>query len=115
VSPYYAKADLVIVPSRWQEPFGLIGVEAFAHGKPVIGFDVGGISEWLHDGENGFLIPACDVNRLAERIEYLIGNPLEMMRLGENGYRLVAELFTKERFLDGFNAALRIAGIKING
>ena len=48
-------ADLLVVPSLWPEPFGLIGLEAAACGVPAAAFDVGGISEWLHDGVSGHL------------------------------------------------------------
>jgi glycosyltransferase involved in cell wall biosynthesis len=51
-------ADLLALPSMWPEPFGLVGLEAGAFGVPAIAFDVGGISEWLHHGVNGILVPA---------------------------------------------------------
>ncbi|MEO6212387.1 MAG: glycosyltransferase family 4 protein [Vicinamibacterales bacterium] len=51
------EADLLVVPSLWPEPFGLIGLEAAACGVPAAAFDVGGISEWLHDGLSGHLAP----------------------------------------------------------
>ena len=50
-----ADADALVVPSIWPEPFGLVGLEAAAAGVPAIAFRVGGIPEWLHDGENGCL------------------------------------------------------------
>jgi len=49
------RSDLVVVPSLWPEPFGLVGLEAGLGGVPAVGFDVGGISEWLIDGFNGRL------------------------------------------------------------
>ena len=52
-----AGADLLVVPSVWPEPFGLVGPEAARLGVPAAGFDVGGISEWLVDGVNGELAP----------------------------------------------------------
>lgn len=52
------EADLLVVPSLWPEPFGLVGVEAFAVGLPAAGFASGGIPEWLHPGETGELAPA---------------------------------------------------------
>jgi glycosyltransferase involved in cell wall biosynthesis len=52
-----SKSDLLIVPSLWPEPFGLVGPEAGMHGVPAVAFDVGGIPEWLLDGINGFLAP----------------------------------------------------------
>jgi glycosyltransferase involved in cell wall biosynthesis len=48
-------AGLLVVPSLWPEPFGLVGFEAGAHGVPVAGFRVGGIPEWLTDGVTGHL------------------------------------------------------------
>ncbi|HEV3039160.1 MAG TPA: glycosyltransferase family 4 protein [Candidatus Angelobacter sp.] len=51
----YADADLLVVPSLWPEPFGLVGIEAGFHGLPAVAFSVGGIPEWLHDSENGYL------------------------------------------------------------
>jgi glycosyltransferase involved in cell wall biosynthesis len=49
--------DLVAVPSVWPEPFGLVGLEAGCLGKPTVAFDVGGIPDWLIDGETGELAP----------------------------------------------------------
>lgn len=47
--------DLLVVPSLWPEPFGLVGPEAGQYGVPVAAFDVGGIHDWLIDGVNGYL------------------------------------------------------------
>lgn len=50
------RSTVVAVPSVWPEPFGLVGLEAAVHGVPAVGFDIGGIPEWLHDGVNGRLV-----------------------------------------------------------
>jgi glycosyltransferase involved in cell wall biosynthesis len=52
-----ASTDVVVMPSVWPEPFGLVGPEANCHGVPVVAFATGGIPEWLHDGVNGCLAP----------------------------------------------------------
>ena len=52
-----ANSDLLVMPSLWPEPFGLSGLEAGAHGVPVVAFAVGGIPEWLADDVNGYLAP----------------------------------------------------------
>ncbi len=49
--------DLLVVPSVWPEPFGLVGPEAGAYGVPAAAFAVGGIPDWLREGENGHLAP----------------------------------------------------------
>lgn len=51
-------SDLLVMPSVWPEPFGMVGPEACMHGVPVVAFDTGGVREWLRDGVNGFLAPA---------------------------------------------------------
>jgi len=50
--------DLLVVPSIWPEPLGLVGIEAGAAGVPAIAFDVGGIGDWLEDGVTGRLVAA---------------------------------------------------------
>jgi glycosyltransferase involved in cell wall biosynthesis len=55
--PVFRDSDLLVVPSLWPEPFGLIGPEAGSHGLPAAAFDVGGIADWLKDGFNGYLAP----------------------------------------------------------
>jgi len=51
----YSQTDLVVMPSLWPEPFGLVGSEAGLHGVPVAAFAVGGIPDWLQTGVNGHL------------------------------------------------------------
>jgi glycosyltransferase involved in cell wall biosynthesis len=59
-------SSLVAVPSLWPEPFGLVGIEAQARGRPVVAYDVGGISEWM--GEAGILVPRGDEGAFARAI-----------------------------------------------
>ena len=51
----FKQSDLLVVPSVWPEPFGLVGLEAARYGVPAAAFDVGGIPEWLEDGIGGRL------------------------------------------------------------
>lgn len=95
----YCESDLIIFPSRWQEPFGLVGIEAMNYGKPVVAFDVGGVGEWLKDGENGLLAEPGSVESLAAAIECLIKDPGLRERLGQKGRELVEERFRESRTL----------------
>lgn len=54
-SALFQNSDLLIVPSLWPEPYGLVGSEAAAWGTPAVGFPVGGIREWLQPGTTGEL------------------------------------------------------------
>ncbi|MEO1088251.1 MAG: glycosyltransferase family 4 protein, partial [Acidobacteriota bacterium] len=56
VDGYYRRARVVVMPGRWPEPFGLVGLEAMARAKPVVAFDVGGVRDWLDDGRTGLLV-----------------------------------------------------------
>ncbi len=69
----YDDASLVAVPSLWGEPFGLVGIEAFARGRPVVAYDGGAISEWLSASNGGgCLAPLGDERALAEGIRVLL-------------------------------------------
>ena len=60
-------ADVLAFPSRWQEPFGLSGAEAVAHGVPVVAFDVGGVRTWAD--ATCRLVPPGDVDAFARALE----------------------------------------------
>jgi glycosyltransferase involved in cell wall biosynthesis len=69
-------SHLLVVPSLWPEPFGMVGVEAARRGVPAVAFDVGGIAEWLLDGVTGTLVsgpPSADA--LASAVDRTIGDP----------------------------------------
>jgi len=99
VAKLLASCRMLIVPSIWPEPFGIIGLEAMYWGKPVVAFDSGGISTWLRDGENGFLVPRLDINELAEKIDQLLADELLAEKLGMRGRELLQKEFTLERHL----------------
>lgn len=71
---YYTLADILVLPSTGVETFGLVLVEAMACGKPVIASNLPGVRTVVDDGVNGFLVPARDIDVLAERIQLLLGN-----------------------------------------
>ena len=66
------ETSVVAVPSIWAEPFGYVGIEALARGKPVAAYDVGGIKTWLDDGRNGYFAPVGDTAELAQAIISLL-------------------------------------------
>ncbi len=63
-----ARVDWCLVPSVWREAFGLVVSEAWLHGRPVIGANVGGLAERIVHEENGLLVPPADPRALAEAI-----------------------------------------------
>lgn len=96
----YQQADVVVFPSIWPEPFGVVGIEAMAYGRPVVGFDVGGVSQWLKNGHNGLVARYNDSQDLAEKIKVLLKDSDYAERLGQNGRRMVEEKYTLEKHLE---------------
>lgn len=98
----YRDVRAAILPWRWQEPFGLVGPEALAHGVPLVGFDVGAIREYLADGETGLLVPSGDTTALAQAIDRLLNDPEEAAAMGRSGRELVSARFTDDALLSGW-------------
>jgi len=78
----YASAAVTVVPSLWEENFGIVGVEAMSCGTPVVGSDVAGIREWLVPGVTGLLVPPGDVGALAAAITRVLTDRNLRNRMG---------------------------------
>jgi glycosyltransferase involved in cell wall biosynthesis len=84
----YQQAAVVVVPSVWEEPFGLVAVEAMATGVPVCASRVGGLADIVRHGETGFLFTPGDAAELAEQLNTLLEDAALRYRLGEAGRRV---------------------------
>jgi glycosyltransferase involved in cell wall biosynthesis len=82
---YYAAIDIFCTPSYAGQ--GVSTLEAMASGKPVVGYNVGTIR--VIDGENGFLVPKGDIEKLAEKLLILIRDPNLRKMMGENARRRI--------------------------
>ncbi len=105
VAPFFAAADVVAVPSLWNEPFCMVGVEAFAHGAPVVAFDRGGIGDWLEDGVTGLFArfavaaPSATIQSLADALAR-IADPALLSELSRAAAARVRERYSAARFLE---------------
>jgi len=83
------RSDLLVVPSLWPEPFGRVGPEAGLRSLPVAAFAVGGISEWLIDGVNGFTAPGDPptADGLAQAAVKCLANPGMRERLRRGAFQ----------------------------
>ena len=86
----YSIADVAVVPSIYNEPFGLVIPEYFWHGIPVLGSRAGAIPELINDGFNGFLFPPGDVEALKVLLETLSSDSKLLGELNENARRSAA-------------------------
>ena len=96
-----AAADILLQPSRL-DCFGIVILEAWASGKPVIGCWSGGMPDMIQDGQNGFLVSWGDAATLASRIDALLKNPELRCTMGERGRQMVLRERTWEIITDRF-------------
>jgi D-inositol-3-phosphate glycosyltransferase len=95
---FYSAADVCVMPS-YSESFGLVGLEAQACGRPVVGSGVTGLRSVVRDEVSGYLIDSHDPAAYAERIGRLLDNPELAQQMGRRG-RLLAQRFSWTRTAD---------------
>ena len=86
----------MLVPSLWQEPFGLVIAEGMARKLPVIASNIGGPAEILTHEVNGLLVPPGDEQELSLAIGRLSDDQALRERLGNAARQTVEERFTIE-------------------
>lgn len=96
---FYDGATTVVVPSRWPEPFGMVGVEAMLRQRPVVGSQVGGIPDWLKHDKNGYLVPPNDPKALADALYSLLMDPQRAKQMGKMGRVLAEDMFSFEKYI----------------
>lgn len=93
VAAVTADLDVAVLPSL-REAQGISLLEAMARRRPVVASAVGGIPEVVTDGADGLLVPSGDPDALAAAVIRLLADPALRRRLGDAGYRTVAERFS---------------------
>ena len=96
VENLYKTSDVIIMPSRWDEPFGLINIEAGAAMKPIVATRVGGIPEIINHGGNGFLVDRGDIDSLLYYTKKLIEDKNLRLEMGKRNRQVVEEKFTDQ-------------------
>ena len=104
-----AEASVLAMPSLWPEPFGIVGIEALAAGRPAVASATGGIGDWLEDGVSGLSVPPGDPAKLARALGELLDDPDRRLRMGSAGQATVARRFSTERHLLALLAGYRSA------
>ena len=103
VGSLLAAADAVLLPSRW-EGLPLVLLEAMARARPVVATAVGGVSDVLEDGVTGTLVPAADVEALAEALTNLQRKSERAWRMGREGAQLVHERYRWQVVAENFES-----------
>lgn len=92
----YRQSSIVVFPSIGSEGCPLTGIEAMYCGTPVIAFDVGGVREWLINGETGLLVERGNTDELAKAITRLLLDPELRHKLGVNARSFVRKKFRRD-------------------
>jgi glycosyltransferase involved in cell wall biosynthesis len=96
------RAWVQVVPSLWEEPFGLVTAEALMRRTPVVATAVGGALEMIRDEERGLVVPPGDVRALADAIVRLLGDRILATRLAAAGHTVATRHLTPSVCVDRF-------------
>jgi glycosyltransferase involved in cell wall biosynthesis len=99
---FYRRADVLVVPSVWDEPLGLISLEAMSSGTPVVASNKGGISEAVKHGHNGYLVRARSARAIAEAVNKLLGNEELLGKTSRNARQFIERKFSWDVIVDQF-------------
>lgn len=99
LSSVMKSARAVVVPSVWQEPAGLVTLEAAAVGRPVIASEVGGIGEYATN-EFALRTPPRDVEGLATHLTHLARSRGTAIEMGQNALQIASHRHSMDRFLN---------------
>ena len=105
--PAIMQALDVLVVNSLEEPFALVVLEGLASETAVVATAVGGTTEMIVNGENGWLVPARDENSLAEGIGKVIGDPRLRAKLARNGRQEVTAHYSAERYIGDMQSFYR--------
>jgi glycosyltransferase involved in cell wall biosynthesis len=98
----YDRASVVVVPSRWPEPFGMVGIEAMRRHRPVVAAGHGGIPEWAGGTRGARTFEPGDPRSLADAVRMLLADEAA----GERAFEHARERFPHRRLVDEVEALL---------
>lgn len=96
---HYQMCDLYLMPTQRYEAFPFVLIEAMACANPIIASNIGGIPYIIDDGINGVLIPAGDVDTLAEKISLLLNDKQLADKLAKNAQEKAVKEFNQEKMV----------------
>lgn len=106
---YYPMIDVLVVPSIWQEAFGMVIIEAFAYGIPVIGSRRGGIPEIIEDGVNGYLFDPENNDELVQLLALTMNNHEGIETMRKNAREASLRFTDRKRWIEKYeNIMLKI-------
>lgn len=102
LNQFYKRADVFVAPSIWDEPLGLVILEAMASKTPVVVTRKGGIPLAVKDGVNGYFVRPRNSSEIAEKVNLLLSDETKRRKMEENARRIVEEKFSWEHIAHRF-------------
>ena len=96
---FWSRSAFFVAPSIWDEPFGMVILEAWANARAVVGFKKGSFPELIADGIDGALALQVTPQALADKMQHLIDHPELAVRWGQAGFTKLSSLSTKTTWL----------------
>ena len=93
VAKFYQTASVFCLPTT-VEPFGIVFLEAFAHGLPIVTTNIGAIPDFVEQGRSGYMVDCNDAVQLAHRLNDLLSDPARCAAFGRRGQALVDDRYT---------------------
>ena len=97
-------STIVVMPSRWEEPFGLVALQAAQMARPIVATRVGGLPEVVLQEQTGLLVEKDDTTGVANAIALLLDHPETGVQMGAAGRKRVQESFTMDRLVDEYQS-----------
>ncbi len=96
----FESAWVQIVPSLWEEPFGLVAAEAMMRGTAVIATSVGGLTESVQHGKTGLIVPPADEGALTAALIKMLSNRQMAEQMGKTGRKIALSKFGATAFIE---------------
>ena len=102
INDFYLRADVYVAPSVWNEPLGLVILEAMVNKTPVVVSRKGGVTTLVKDGYNGFLVRPRSPKLIVEKVNLLLQDEKLAEKMGERAYKTVTEKFSWDKIATKF-------------
>ncbi|MCB9979319.1 MAG: glycosyltransferase family 4 protein [Rhodospirillales bacterium] len=104
---YYRKSDIFVLPSIWDDPGPLVGIEALSFGAPIVGFAVGGIPDYLIDGQTGVLVRDVSAAGLRAGLIRAMDSPEKIAEMAIAAQKLVVDRHSLKDHISGVEEVYR--------
>ncbi|MCK5015519.1 MAG: glycosyltransferase family 4 protein, partial [Candidatus Peribacteraceae bacterium] len=104
---FYKSLDIFVLPSRTNDPFGMVAAEAMCCGIPTVVTSACGISQDINDGKNGIVVKEDSIDALREALSFLMTHADRRKAIGEAGKTKALTEFTIKSMVDAYERCLQ--------